>query len=93
MFSPEKKDAITYEDKFLRERYQPSVTQFGGKPVDGWIAVTASGLVSERSVYSPITLQKMYKHLQKNIRHMLAIHVSTEQDNVINIELKNEYLL
>lgn len=93
MFSPEKKDAITYEDKFLRERYQPSVTQFGGKPVDGWIAVTASGLVSERSVYSPITLQKMHKHLQKNIRHMLAIHVSTEQDNVINIELKNEYLL
>lgn len=93
MFSPEKKDAITYEDKFLRERYQPSVTQFGGKPVDGWIAVTASGLVSERSVYSPITLQKMYKHLQKNICHMLAIHVSTEQDNVINIELKNEYLL
>lgn len=45
LFSPEKKDAITYEDKFLRERYQPSVTQFGGKPVDGWIAVTASGLV------------------------------------------------
>lgn len=35
----------------MRERYQPSVTQFGGKPVDGWIVVTASGLVRSLFAY------------------------------------------
>lgn len=86
MFSPEKKDAITYEDKFLRERYQPSVTQFGGKPVDGWIAVTASGLVSERPLYSPmtVTLQKMCIKCQL----LLLLHEYIEQDS-FDLEHRN----
>ncbi|KAK3100649.1 hypothetical protein FSP39_023071 [Pinctada imbricata] len=44
-FNPEKCGTILYNDKFQRGQFVPSLTKFGGKPVDGWIAVTASGLV------------------------------------------------
>ncbi|KAL5013069.1 hypothetical protein ScPMuIL_011620 [Solemya velum] len=44
-FCPEKIDSIYYNEKFMRQRLVPSLSQFGGKPVDGWIVVTATGLV------------------------------------------------
>ncbi|XP_050416380.1 mediator of RNA polymerase II transcription subunit 16 [Patella vulgata] len=46
MFNPDKKDAVMYNEKFLRNRITPSVSNFGRKPMDGWIAVSSSGLVS-----------------------------------------------
>ena len=46
IFDPDKRDKTQYMDKFQRNpRLRPSLTQFGGSHVDGFIAVTASGLV------------------------------------------------
>ena len=47
VFDPDKRDKTQYMEKFQRNsRLVPSLTQFGGCHVDGFIAVTASGLVS-----------------------------------------------
>lgn len=46
LFNPEARDVITYPDKFSRAKMIPSVTQFGKKPVDGWIAITSTAMVS-----------------------------------------------
>ena len=47
LFDPDKRDKTQYMDKFQRNsRLLPSLTQFGGSHVEGFIAVTASGLVS-----------------------------------------------
>ncbi|KAH9519854.1 Mediator of RNA polymerase II transcription subunit 16 [Bulinus truncatus] len=46
LFNPEAKDIIAYPEKFMRAKVMhPSVTQFGKKHVDGWIAVTSTGMV------------------------------------------------
>ncbi|KAK6975326.1 mediator of RNA polymerase II transcription subunit 16-like isoform X1 [Biomphalaria glabrata] len=45
LFNPEARDVITYPDKFSRAKMIPSVTQFGKKPVDGWIAITSTAMV------------------------------------------------
>ncbi|OWF54735.1 mediator of RNA polymerase II transcription subunit 16-like [Mizuhopecten yessoensis] len=45
-FNPEKRDAVTYTEKFLRSKFTPTLTQFGGQPLDGWLAVTETGLIS-----------------------------------------------
>ncbi|ESO93932.1 hypothetical protein LOTGIDRAFT_209457 [Lottia gigantea] len=46
IFNPDKKDNIMYHEKFVRNRVTPTVSNFGGKPLDGWIAVSTSGMVS-----------------------------------------------
>ena len=45
IFNPEKKDANSYMDKFQRSKFSPTLTKFGGKAVDGWLVITATGLV------------------------------------------------
>nr|XP_014344036.1 PREDICTED: mediator of RNA polymerase II transcription subunit 16 [Latimeria chalumnae] len=35
-----------FSEKFSRVKFSPSLTLFGGKPMEGWIAVTISGLVT-----------------------------------------------
>lgn len=45
-FNPESREVSLYQDKFVRAKMSPSVTQFGKKPVDGWIAITSTGMVS-----------------------------------------------
>jgi len=39
------KDAVLYSEKFVSSRFRPSLSNYGGKAIDGFIAVTASGLV------------------------------------------------
>ncbi|XP_077525198.1 mediator complex subunit 16 [Amblyomma americanum] len=41
----EKKDSALYLEKYVHVRFGPSVRQVGGKPSEGCIAVTSSGLV------------------------------------------------
>ncbi|KAH8023282.1 hypothetical protein HPB51_011725 [Rhipicephalus microplus] len=41
----EKKDSVQYLEKYVHVRFGPSVRQVGGKPSEGCIAVTSSGLV------------------------------------------------
>lgn len=38
--------STNFGEKFSRVKFSPSLTLFGGKPMEGWLAVTASGLVS-----------------------------------------------
>ncbi|XP_043909732.1 mediator of RNA polymerase II transcription subunit 16 [Protopterus annectens] len=42
----EKFGVSNFGDKFSRVKFSPSLTLFGGKPMEGWIAVTISGLVT-----------------------------------------------
>ncbi|KAM9245032.1 mediator of RNA polymerase II transcription subunit 16 isoform 2-T6 [Dugong dugon] len=42
----EKSGASSFGEKFSRVKFSPSLTLFGGKPMEGWIAVTVSGLVA-----------------------------------------------
>ncbi|XP_047633753.1 mediator of RNA polymerase II transcription subunit 16 isoform X2 [Phacochoerus africanus] len=42
----EKSAASSFGEKFSRVKFSPSLTLFGGKPMEGWIAVTVSGLVT-----------------------------------------------
>ena len=44
-FNAEKKDSIPYSDKIMRVSFRPSLCHFAKKPVDGWLAVTTTGLV------------------------------------------------
>ncbi|CAG5123124.1 unnamed protein product [Candidula unifasciata] len=44
LFNPESRDSL-YNEKFTRTKMSPSVTQFGKKPVEGWIAVTSTGMI------------------------------------------------
>ena len=49
VFNSDKKDSVLYSDKVSRLKFAPSLSHFGGKPVTGWLAVTATGLVSTQS--------------------------------------------
>ncbi|KAM4050073.1 mediator of RNA polymerase II transcription subunit 16 [Anomaloglossus baeobatrachus] len=42
----EKSGISSFGEKFSRVKFSPSLTLFGGKPMEGWIAVTISGLVT-----------------------------------------------
>ncbi|XP_018099105.1 mediator of RNA polymerase II transcription subunit 16 isoform X2 [Xenopus laevis] len=42
----EKSGVSSFGEKFSRVKFSPSLTLFGGKPMEGWIAVTVSGLVT-----------------------------------------------
>lgn len=44
--SPPQSGASSFGEKFSRVKFSPSLTLFGGKPMEGWIAVTVSGLVT-----------------------------------------------
>ena len=43
---PPQSGASSFGEKFSRVKFSPSLTLFGGKPMEGWIAVTVSGLVT-----------------------------------------------
>jgi len=34
-----------YSEKFVSSKFRPSLSNFGGKAIDGFVAATASGLV------------------------------------------------
>ncbi|XP_066551750.1 mediator of RNA polymerase II transcription subunit 16 [Amia ocellicauda] len=42
----EKSGSTNFGEKFSRVKFSPSLTLFGGKPMEGWMAVTVSGLVT-----------------------------------------------
>jgi len=44
-FVADMKDAVLYSEKFISSKFRPSLSNYGGKAIDGFIAVTASGLV------------------------------------------------
>ena len=45
LFNPDKQNVVAYNEKFQRSKFSPTVSLFGHKPVDGWMAVTSSGMV------------------------------------------------
>lgn len=38
--------STNFGEKFSRVKFSPSLILFGGKPMEGWLAVTVSGLVT-----------------------------------------------
>ncbi|XP_061894953.1 mediator of RNA polymerase II transcription subunit 16 [Entelurus aequoreus] len=42
----EMSSSTNFGEKFSRVKFSPSLTLFGGKPMEGWLAVTVSGLVT-----------------------------------------------
>ena len=44
-FVADMKDAVLYSEKFINSKFCPSLSNWGGKAIDGFIAITASGLV------------------------------------------------
>ncbi len=49
VFSAEERESTPYLKKVVRSpTYKPSVSHMGGKASDGWVAVTATGLVGAR---------------------------------------------
>lgn len=48
-FMPEKRESQNYAEKHFNANFTPSLSHFGGKAVDGLLAVTATGMVS--SIY------------------------------------------
>lgn len=45
VLNTEKKDQISYMDKFLRVKLAPSLRQFGGVPSDGCLVISFTGMV------------------------------------------------
>ncbi|XP_070565835.1 mediator of RNA polymerase II transcription subunit 16-like [Ptychodera flava] len=45
-YNVERTDSPNVMEKFSRQKFHPSVLQYGGKAIEGWIAITMSGLVS-----------------------------------------------
>ena len=43
--STDKKDAVMYSEKFTNVKFGASVRQFAGKPADGFLAISSTGLV------------------------------------------------
>lgn len=43
--STDKKDAVVYSEKFTNVKFGPSVRQFAGKPANGFLAISSTGLV------------------------------------------------
>ena len=44
-FNPDKRECIQFGEKFPRAKFSPTMAHFGNKALDGWVAVTATGLV------------------------------------------------
>lgn len=40
-----------FTDKVTRAKFSPSLVQFGGRAVEGWVAITSTGLVSGFTAY------------------------------------------
>ena len=45
LFNPDRQNVVAYNEKFQRSKFSPTVSLFGNKPMDGWMAVTSSGMV------------------------------------------------
>jgi hypothetical protein len=45
-YCADKKDVALYSEKVVNMKFQPSLSQYGGKPVDGLIVITATETVS-----------------------------------------------
>ena len=46
-FNTDRMESVIYSEKVVRSTFVPSLSHFGGKPSDGWLAVTGTGLVSD----------------------------------------------
>ncbi|KAK7496514.1 hypothetical protein BaRGS_00012166 [Batillaria attramentaria] len=46
LFNPDKRDVVAYNEKFQRSKFNPTVTLFGNKPMEGWMGVTSTGMVT-----------------------------------------------
>ena len=47
----EKKDNVLFNDKFNRAKFHPTLSHFGGKAAQGWVALTASGMASFLNIF------------------------------------------
>ncbi|GAB1601680.1 mediator of RNA polymerase II transcription subunit 16-like [Argonauta hians] len=45
-FNADKRDNLKYREKFPHTLFSPSLSHFGGRPLDGFVCVTSTGLVS-----------------------------------------------
>ena len=46
-FNADRRDSPHYTDKITHAKFSPSLSQFGGRAVEGWIAITSTGMVSQ----------------------------------------------
>jgi mediator of RNA polymerase II transcription subunit 16 len=49
-----------YSEKIKKAAFKPSLSSYGGKPLNGWIAVTATGLVSCKLLMGILFLMLMF---------------------------------
>ena len=52
MLNGDKKDLLSYIEKISRERCSPTLQQYGGRSIDGWVAVTASNMVTTKFLFA-----------------------------------------
>ncbi|XP_074650663.1 mediator of RNA polymerase II transcription subunit 16-like [Tubulanus polymorphus] len=64
-FLADKRDSLFYTEKYTRVKFAPSVSQFGGGAAEGWIAVTATGLVSVGYINGSREVITKTEHLNK----------------------------
>ncbi|XP_014673137.1 PREDICTED: mediator of RNA polymerase II transcription subunit 16-like, partial [Priapulus caudatus] len=73
------KDTVRYSDKFQRvpvHDFRPSVVHFGGRPMDGWIAVTATGLVCVTLISPNKEVKTLYESLSAVRSKMILADVA-----------------
>lgn len=86
IFDPDKRDKTQYIDKFVRNtKFTPSLTQFGGSFVEGWVTVSASGLVTV-GVHQPDgSLVSSSENLSRNPVRLTAADVANTGNGDIMI--------
>ena len=86
-FCADKKDVALYSEKVVNLPFKPSLSQYGGKSIDGFIAVTATGMVKYFCRYNmfcdgfiPVTATGVVKplsHLRTDAADALSAAIRT----------------
>lgn len=68
-FNADKRDNLKYGEKFPHTPFSPSLSHYGGRPLDGFIGVTSTGLVSVSLI------QNSEPHIQSSIESLSPAHL------------------
>ncbi|XP_060557582.1 mediator of RNA polymerase II transcription subunit 16-like [Ruditapes philippinarum] len=77
IFDPDKRDKTQYIEKFVRNmRFTPSLTQFGGCFLEGWVVVSSSGLVTVGVHQSDGSIVTSSESLSRNHMRLTAADIA-----------------
>nr|CAB3263728.1 mediator of RNA polymerase II transcription subunit 16-like [Phallusia mammillata] len=83
LFNIERLEAPYTSEKFDRMKFRPSVMQYGGKPMDGYILVTGTGLVTVRLLKSETEIIKGEANLNISTHQQIANITFTSQGKIL----------